>query len=81
MTTEPETTMTVRIVTLGTGYFKPGLTGRVVGAPQPRTVFLGADCVETVIPEFPILLDCANPKLAKRIRPQLCQLGRDFIFA
>lgn len=73
--------MTTKIITLATGYFKPGLTGKVVGAPVSRTVYLGADGVKTEIPEFPVLLDGANPKYAQRIEPKLCQLGRDFIFA
>lgn len=66
----------LRIITTGTGYFRGGLTGQVVGPVEMRTVFLGAECIETQIPEFPILIDGSR----KGVEPKLCQVGRDFNF-
>lgn len=66
----------MNIVTTGTGFFKPGIKGRIVGTPEPRTVFLGPVGQEKrhVIAEYSVLLE-------RDTAPRTgCQLGRDFIF-
>lgn len=65
---------TMRIVTTGTGYFKPGLTGAIVDGAE-RVVWLGPGGAEVkhTIPEFTIKLDCGMVR-------EFCQYGRDFVF-
>lgn len=61
------------IVTTDTGYFKPGLPGRIIGGSQ-REVYLGPNghSFKTIIPEFEVeILD---------VRRKFCEYGKDFVF-
>lgn len=62
------------VITTGTGYFKPGFSGRIVGGAE-RLVLLGPHGAEVphTIPEFTL-------EIAGR-RREFCQFGRDFVFA
>jgi hypothetical protein len=64
------------IITTPTGYFKPGLKGRIVGGGGERAVYLGPDGAlqAAKIPEFTILLEGAE------FAREFCQYGRDFVF-
>lgn len=69
----------IEIVTTDTGYFKPGLPGRIVAGSE-RVVFLGPFGHETrhVIPEFSVELLDADGRVTSRM--PFCQYGRDFVF-
>ena len=62
------------VISTGTGFFKPGFSGRIVGGAE-RLVMLGPHGAEVphTIPEFTL-------EIAGR-RREFCQFGRDFIFA
>jgi hypothetical protein len=66
MTTETK----IPIVTVEGGFFKPGLTGHVVGAGE-RDVFLN-EC-KARLPEFTVVLDAGA-------RRDHCEYGKDFQF-
>jgi hypothetical protein len=68
---------TIEIITTATGYFKPGLRGRVVNAGE-REVFLGASLSRQTLPEFTLEIDGGRGKKSVR---EFCQYGRDFVFA
>lgn len=65
----------LRIITTGTGVFKPGLTGTIVAGSE-REIFIGLSGQETkhTIPEFTVLID------GQKHPRQFCQYGRDFVF-
>lgn len=62
----------MRIITTATGYWKPGLLGRIVGGAE-RLAFLGQHAPRTLLPEFTVELDRGE-------RRDFCQFGRDFVF-
>lgn len=53
-------------------YFKPGVRGWII-AGNERTVFLGSECTETILPEFTVLTEGGSQVV--------CQYGRDVVFA
>lgn len=64
----------LRVTTLPTGFFKPGLTG-TARFQEIRTYFLGPACVPTQIPLYTVTIDAFNSTRTN------CQAGRDFTFA
>jgi hypothetical protein len=72
-TTAP-VSITLRVITVGRGHYKPGLMGYVAGAPTTRRVYIGKDCEPFDVAEWPIILDGS-----RLVRPD-CQLGREFVF-
>ena len=70
----------IEIVTTDTGFFKPGLRGRILDAAE-RTVYLGpnANTVETRIAEYTVEIDPVAPG-DRPWRKEFCQYGRDFVF-
>ena len=63
------------VITTGAGYFKPGLSARIVEGGE-RIVWLGETGheVKTTLPEFTLEFPDGR-------RRQFCQYGRDFVFA
>jgi len=65
----------MNIVTIATGFFRPGLTGRILAISE-REIYVGqpGHTVKMIIPEFLIELNGVA-------QTQLCQYGRDFRMA
>lgn len=65
--------MSYPIITLPTGYFKPGIKGTAV-FDRHKTVFLGEAYLRTEIPTYLVQLEGSPAQKAD------CQAGRDFEF-
>lgn len=63
-----------KVVTTGTGYFKPGLEAKIESCGGMREVFLGAECSRHEVAEFTLIFPNGS-------RREFCQAGRDFTIA
>lgn len=67
----------LNIITTATGYFKPGIKGKIVGINE-RVIYVGpfGNEQKTIIPEF--TLEFIDEK-GKTWQKDFCQYGKDFV--